>query len=66
MGIWTRRRLEPRRGLPLVFSPEPVIANDVAKLGYKPPKVKKGQKAKKPTAKQLQIENLYPLSTSTT
>lgn len=44
---------------------EPVIATDVAKLAYKPPKVKKGHKAKKPTKNQLAIENLYPLSTFT-
>jgi len=47
------------------YNSEPVIANDVATLGYTPPKVKKGHKATKPTAKQLEIENLYPLSTFT-
>jgi phosphate transport system substrate-binding protein len=47
------------------YNTEPVIANDVAKLSYKPKKVKKGKKAPKATKKDLQIENLYPLSTFT-
>lgn len=47
------------------YNTEPVIANDVATLGVKTPKLKKGQKAPKLTAKQLAIQNLYPLSTFT-
>jgi phosphate transport system substrate-binding protein len=47
------------------YNTEPVIANDVATLAYKAPKLKKGQKAKKLTSKQFAIQNLYPLSTFT-
>jgi phosphate transport system substrate-binding protein len=47
------------------YNTQPVIANDVATLKYKAPKVKKGKKAPKPTKKDIQIENLYPLSTFT-
>jgi phosphate transport system substrate-binding protein len=50
---------------PSADNTEPVIADDVANLAYKPKKVKKGKKAPKPTAKDLEIENLYPLSTFT-
>jgi phosphate transport system substrate-binding protein len=44
---------------------EPVIANDVATLGYHPKKLKKGQKAKKLTAVQKEELLAYPLSTFT-
>jgi phosphate transport system substrate-binding protein len=47
------------------YGTEPIIANDVATLGYKPPKVKKGKKAPKPTKKDLEEEAAYPLSTFT-
>ncbi len=47
----------------LVANTQPVIPNYVAKAKYIPPKVKKGQKAKKPTALQLAAEYAYPMAT---
>jgi phosphate transport system substrate-binding protein len=48
------------------YGTEPVIANDVESAGgYKPPKVKKGHKAPKPTKTDLEKLAAYPLSTFT-
>jgi phosphate transport system substrate-binding protein len=47
------------------YNTEPVIANDVATLGYHPKKLKKGKKAKKLTAVQKEELLAYPLSTFT-
>jgi phosphate transport system substrate-binding protein len=47
------------------YNTEPVIANFVAAHGYKPKKLKKGQKAKKLTAIEKDELNAYPLSTFT-